>query len=152
MKISKNEAFTLIELLVVVLIISTLVSIGAPTYFKVIERFRVVEATTNMMEIKKGEDRYILKKSVYTDNFRNFDFEIKDVNGKSCDGKVCELKYFNIQIQLLPNLNYIIVAQRKSENTTKPPHIYSPTYTYIYDSNSQKFGCTDVNCVRDFID
>ncbi|MEF3280699.1 MAG: prepilin-type N-terminal cleavage/methylation domain-containing protein [Elusimicrobiota bacterium] len=147
-----RNAFTLIELLIVILIISTLASISAPMYFKIIERFRVVEATTNMMEIKKGQERVILKKSVYTDNFRDFDFEIKDINGKNCDGKICELKYFVLQIQLIEHDKYMILAQRKSNDKTRPPQAYSPNYIYFYDSRANNFGCTDANCARDFLD
>ena len=146
-----KKAFTLIELLIVVLIISTLVSIAAPQYFKIIERFRTVEATTAIMEIKRGQERVMLKRGVYTNNFNDFDFSLKSKNGNDCEGIVCELKYFIIQITLVGN-RYIIMAQRKTNNETKPPQRYSPNYIYFYDSATDSFGCTDANCASDFID
>lgn len=144
-----KKGFTLIELLIVVLIISTLASIAAPQYFKIIERFRVLEATTAMMEIKRGQERVMLKKSAYTNNFQDFDFQIKDKNGNDCEGKVCELRYFILEIKLIGN-KYMIMAQRKSDNETKPPLRYS-NYIYFYDSQTDQFNCTDANCVNDFI-
>ncbi len=44
----------------------------------------------------------------------------------------------------------MIMAQRKSDNETKPPLRYS-NYIYFYDSQTDQFNCTDANCVNDFI-
>jgi prepilin-type N-terminal cleavage/methylation domain-containing protein len=146
----KNHGFTLIELLVVVLIVSILASLSLPQYFKVIERFRLIEATSAMSDIKKSEEIFLQRKSLYTDNFSNFDIEIESKDGNHCEGKICELKYFDIWVKILSDRRYIIVARRKSD--PKPPSKYSLNYIYFYDSESSSFSCTDANCVRDFID
>lgn len=145
-----KKAFTLIELLVVVLIISTLASIAAPQYLRVIERFKVLEATTAITEIKKAQEFIMLKKGRYSNRFEDFDFQLKDENGKECSGTVCELKYFILEIRLYKG-RYVVYARRKSNEKTRPPVRYS-NYIYFYDSKTNSFGCTDANCVRDFID
>lgn len=147
-----KKAFTLIELLIVVIIIATLASISLPQYFKVIERFRLVEAITSITDIKKSEEIFKHRKSVYTDDFSNLDVEIKGKDGKPCEGKVCELKYFTLEIRLLSDNQYMVVAQRKSDETTRPPTRYAANYIYFYDSTTEQFNCTDANCVKDFID
>jgi len=147
-----KKAFTLIELLIVVIIISTLASISTPQYFKLIERFRNTEIVLTMGEIKKAQERFYLKKGVYTDNFSDLDIEIKDENTqKPCEGnKVCDLKYYRLKIKLLDKgKSYIILAKRKE----KPPVFkrYSPGYIFFYDQRHNSFGCNDKNCVADFL-
>jgi general secretion pathway protein G len=84
-----TKGFTLIELLVVVIIISTLASISAPQYFKLIERFRNSEVLFIMGEIKRAQERFYLKKGVYTNNFSDLDIEIKnEKTQKPCEGNV----------------------------------------------------------------
>ncbi len=145
----KKDGFTLIELLVVVIIISTLASISAPTYLRTIERFRVVEATTAITEIKKAEEEVYLRKGKYSDDFSDLNIEIRDKDGELCSGKACNLKYFSLQIKITGN-SYQIIAQRKSD-VQPPPQRYSPNYIYFYDSKTQSFLCNDANCARDFL-
>jgi prepilin-type N-terminal cleavage/methylation domain-containing protein len=147
-----NRAFTLIELLIVVIIIATLASISLPQYFKVIERFRLVETITSITDIKKSEEMFKHRKNVYTDDFANLDVELKGKDGKVCEGKTCELRYFTLEIRLLSDNQYMVIAQRKSDETTRPPERYAPNYIYFYDSTTDQFNCTDANCVKDFID
>jgi len=147
-----KKGFTLIELLVVVIIISTLASISAPQYFKLIERFRNSEVLFIMGEIKRAEERFYLKKGVYTNNFSDLDIEIKnEKTQKPCEGNaVCELKYYLIKIKLLDNgKSYFILAKRKEKPALH--RRYSPGYIFYYDSKTDSFGCNDANCVRDFL-
>ena len=55
--------FTLIELMVVVLIIGILASIALPSYGKVIEKSRTVEAISRLNAIYKAQIRYLLLES-----------------------------------------------------------------------------------------
>ncbi|MGC8866842.1 MAG: type IV pilin protein [Elusimicrobiales bacterium] len=146
----KRKNFTLIELLVVVIIISTLVSIATPTYFRVVERFRVVEATTVINDIRKAEEEILIRKGRYSDDFSELYIEIYDKNNQLCSGKTCELKYFIIQIRLITPTSYQILAQRKSD-VTPPPQRYSPNYIYFYDSKTRSYLCNDANCAKDFL-
>ncbi|MCX7905863.1 MAG: prepilin-type N-terminal cleavage/methylation domain-containing protein [Elusimicrobiales bacterium] len=144
-----KKSFTLIELLIVIIIISTLASISAPIYIRTIERFRVVEATKVMYEIKNAQEEVRLRKGKYTERFDDFSIEIYDKDKNICKDKTCELKYFIIQIKVIGN-NYHILAQRKPE-PTPPPSRYNPNYIYFYDSKTDSFGCNDANCAKDFI-
>lgn len=145
-----KNGFTLIELLIVIVIISTLASISAPTYLKVIERFRVLEATKTIYEIKKAQEEVKLRKGKYTDKFEDMNIEILDENNNSCVSNTCNLKYFTIQIRIERN-GYRILAQRRSDKTP-PPQRYSPNYIYFYNSATETFGCNDPNCARDFLE
>jgi prepilin-type N-terminal cleavage/methylation domain-containing protein len=147
-----KKGFTLIELLIVVIIILTLASISAPQYFKLIERFRNSEVLFIMGEIKRAQERFYLKKGVYTNNFSDLDIEIKnEKTQKPCEGnRVCELKYYLIKIKLVDNeKSYFILAKRKE----KPPvnKRYTPGYIFFYNHKTGSFGCNDANCVRDFL-
>lgn len=144
------RGFTLIELLIVVVIISTLASIGVPTYLKTVERFRLVEATQAMTQIIKAEEELMLRKGKYSDKFDDLIIEIYDKDNNLCSSTTCELKYFTLYIKV-KGRNYRIFAQRKSE-PTPPPARYKPNYIYFYDSQTRSFGCNDPNCVRDFLD
>ncbi len=146
-----KKGFTLIEILIVIIIVSTLAALAAPQYLKVIERFRVLEATSTIMEIRKAQERYKLRKGQYTQNFSELDLEIKNINNEICNQNICEMKYFLLRIILYEDY-YIVLAQRKTNEQTKPPQRYSENYIYFYDSKEDKFKCTDENCVKDFID
>jgi prepilin-type N-terminal cleavage/methylation domain-containing protein len=147
-----KKGFTLIELLIVVIIVSTLASISAPQYFKLLEKFRNSEVVFVMGEIKRAEERYYLKKGIYTDNFGDLDIEIKNENTQvPCEGtKACELKYYLIKIKLKDKGKaYLILAKRKEKPALH--RRYSPGYIFYYDSKTNSFGCNDANCVRDFL-
>lgn len=148
--IKMKQGFTLIELLIVIVIISTLASISAPTYLKVIERFRVLEATKTIYEIKKAQEEVKLRKGNYTDKFEDMNIEILDENNNPCTSNTCQLKYFTLQIRLEKN-GYKVFAQRRSDKTP-PPQRYSPNYIYFYNSVTDNFSCNDANCARDFLE
>ena len=146
------RGFTLIELLIVVIIISTLASISAPQYFKLLERFRNTEVLFVMGEIKKAQERFYLKKGIYTDDFSNLDIDIKDERTQNpCEGNgVCELKYYYLKIKLLDRgRSYLILAKRKEKPAV--PQRYSQGYIFFYDRRKDSFGCNDLKCVEDFL-
>lgn len=147
-----KKAFTLIELLVVVLIISTLASLSVPQYFKLLEKARFADVVNHFGTIKNSEERYYLKKGVYTNNFSELDVVIRDINGNPCQGLVCEIKHYYLYFKVSKDgQKYLIIAKRKNTKDSRPPQKYGNYIAYYYNK-TQKMGCNQANCVRDFLD
>lgn len=71
----------MIELIVVVAIIMILATIIIPTYYKSVERARIVEAVTTLKAIHGAQMRYALENDAYTDKTQDLDINI-DWDGK----------------------------------------------------------------------
>lgn len=65
----KNGGFTLIELVIVVAILAILVGIIAPQYTKYVEKSRKAADASNMEELVKAVEIYIIDGHSLTDNF-----------------------------------------------------------------------------------
>lgn len=117
----------MIELLIVIVIISTLAAISAPTYLKIIERFRVLEATRTIYETKKAQEEVKLRKGNYTNKFEDLTIEILDENNNPCTSDKCQLKYFNLQRKIV--LEYLHKGDQTKSHHLKD--IVQTTYIFM---------------------
>jgi prepilin-type N-terminal cleavage/methylation domain-containing protein len=154
MRVSQR-GFTLIEMLVVVIIISVLAAIGAPQYFKVVERARMVEATAMLGTIRSAQERILARDGSYAND--NNGMSKLDIN---IQGKAPTFGMRNFIMMLGPGINeggcgagmpfYNIAFVRITNNAGVVPR-YFENYMVVYERCSDTFvfpGCA--NCTVDF--
>ncbi|MFA5140395.1 MAG: HEAT repeat domain-containing protein [Elusimicrobiota bacterium] len=148
--------FTLIEVLVVVVIVSILVAVGAPKYFRIVERARLTQAEVTLNSVRTSQERYFTGHSRYvTDLARIEDLDIslpggpprygmKDfilVLGKGAKGGCADM-----------GPSYSIMMIRVEDSAKVMPRYFN-NYMMRYErcSNEVTFpGCP--TCAEDFMD
>lgn len=72
---SRNRGFTLIELSVVLLITGILAALAVSTYFRMISKARMAQASIVLKHLHKTETVYFSERNAYTDNMTVLDFD-----------------------------------------------------------------------------
>ncbi len=127
-----RAGFTLIELLVVVLIIGILASVAIPQYLDVVERGKVVEATTYFSNMAGAQDRILARDGAYTALVVDLDITFP------------ALKYFSAAAPSPTGgaTPFFTVALTRAAIGGRPiPAIYGG-YTLTYTSTTGNIVCT----------
>jgi len=92
---NRQNGVTLIELITVVVIIAILASIAVPTYRSYVLRSQRTDATTALLRIQSGEEKFLVQNGKYSDK----------VDTAPADGglgltKVSEQGFYTLDVQL----------------------------------------------------
>jgi prepilin-type N-terminal cleavage/methylation domain-containing protein len=68
-----RKGFTLVELAVVIVIIGVLAAFGVPRFLKSVERSKAAEAFQYLAAVRSGQERYVAKEGVYTEDLTKLD-------------------------------------------------------------------------------
>jgi type IV pilus assembly protein PilE len=94
MRTSQNGV-TLIELITVVVIVAILAAIAVPSYRSYVLRSQRTDATTALLRIQSGEEKFLVQNGKYTD-----DMEARPADGGLGLPSVSEQGFYNLDVQL----------------------------------------------------
>lgn len=95
-----EKGFTLIELLAVVIVLSILVAIAVPKYFRAVERSRASGAVSVLGALARSQARFKMEKDHFTNDVSELDIAIKDTahNNANATGNTFEDKFFTFTV------------------------------------------------------
>jgi len=91
----RQKGVTLIELLTVVVIVAILASIAVPSYRRYILRSQRTDATTALLRIQSGEEKFLVQNGKYTDLV-----DTAPASGGLGLSKTSEQGFYNLNVQL----------------------------------------------------
>ncbi len=95
-----KKGFTLIELLAVVVVLSILIMIAFPKYFKALEKSRASGAVAVLGTLARSQSRFKMETGQFTDNVADLDIAIKDTASNSnASGSSFEDKFFSFKVR-----------------------------------------------------
>lgn len=148
-----KTGFTLIEMLVVVIIIASLVSVGMPQYFKVVESARITEAKSLLTTIRTGQEGRLSTKGSYAHS--NDEMAGFDVNLPGQD-PTYGMKFFFVVLGpgssegCPPSRPHYNVQFIRYSDRSKAMSRYFENYMMVYESCANKLsfpGC--INCQKE---
>ena len=145
MKFNK-KAFTLIELLVVVLIIGILTAIALPQYSLAVEKTRAAEAMTNIANIKKQAELYILENGLPASTLYYKDFMTIDLPHESDTSNSFSTRNF----YYLPTIGRNGAEIEVSRDTFYT--LYATSYPTSHGNNDSPIGGWYHACVTQLTD
>jgi type IV pilus assembly protein PilE len=92
---NRQTGVTLIELLTVVVIVAILASIAVPTYRSYVLRSQRTDATTALLRIQSGEEKFLVQNGKYSDKL-----DTAPGDGGLGLTKVSEQGFYNLNVQL----------------------------------------------------
>jgi type IV pilus assembly protein PilE len=110
---NRLKGVTLIELMTVMVIIAILASIAVPSYRRYLLRSQRTDATTALLRIQSGEEKFLVQNGKYTTN----------LDGQPVDGglglyRVSEQGLYNLKVDLTTT-GYTVTASVKTDKGQK---------------------------------
>jgi type IV pilus assembly protein PilE len=92
---NRQKGVTLIELITVVVIVAILASIAVPTYRSYVLRSQRTDATTALLRIQSGEEKFLVQNGKYSDKL-----DTAPADGGLGLTRVSEQGFYNLNVQL----------------------------------------------------
>lgn len=104
---ARTAGFTLIEVMITVAIIAIIAAVALPNYFDYVTRSRLVEAKTNLADMRTRLEQYFLDNRTYPTDC------IASASGPAPAGKIykpASIKFFAIDCPTLTATTYTVTA------------------------------------------
>ena len=104
---NRTAGFTLMEVMITVAIVAILAAVALPNYFDYVTRSRLVEAKTNLADMRTRMEQYFLDNRAYPNACLNY------AAGPAPAGNIylpATIKFFNITCPTLTAATYTVTA------------------------------------------
>jgi type IV pilus assembly protein PilE len=125
-KRSRIRGFTLIEVMITVAVIAILAAVALPSYLEYVTRSRLVEAKSNLSDMRTRLEQYFLDNRAYPGSC------IANASGPAGVGKIylpASAKYFTVSCALTATTYTVTVDQTNARKTTAVPSGWTTSTT-----------------------